>query len=109
MAGSSAPRIRAKPGRPNEGTETASQEKRSNEGKRRGPFDCRRAMHADRRDVRERKYKPPTAPGRFVFALSYIAAGRLRRPIERRPNFVIFVSFYVAGCCQAPSPACASS
>jgi len=38
---------------------------------------------------------------------SYIAAGRLRRPIERPPTFVIFVafvSFYVAGRCQAPSP-----
>jgi len=54
-------------------------------------------MHADSRDVRERKYKPPTAPERFVFALSYIVAGRLRRPIEQPPGlygsswpFVVF-------------------
>jgi len=48
--------------------------------------------------VRERTYKPLTAPERFVCALAYIAAGRLRRPIERPPNialFVIFVSFVV--------------
>jgi len=53
----------------------------------------RRAKHADSRDVRERKYKPLTAPERFVFAFSYIAAGRLRRPIQRPPNFVVFVIF----------------
>src|SRR5688572_12411591 len=53
----------------------------------------RRAMHADSRDVRERKYKPLWRRRRLVFALSYIAAGRLRRPIERPPNLVIFVVF----------------
>ena len=59
----------------------------------------RRAKHADSRDVRERKYKPLTAPERFVFAFSYIPAGRLRRPIKRPPNVaisvivVMFVSF----------------
>ena len=43
----------------------------------------RRATRADSSDVRRGKYKPLTAPARFVFALSDIAARRLRRPIER--------------------------
>jgi hypothetical protein len=57
----------------------------------------RRAKHADRRDARERKYKPPIAPERFVFAFSYIAAGP---PLGGPSNglatfafFVVFVSF----------------
>jgi hypothetical protein len=33
------------------------------------------------------------APERFVFAFSYIAAGRLRRPNRRASNFVIFARF----------------
>ena len=55
----------------------------------------RRAEHADSRDVRERKYKPPIAPERFVFALSYIVAGRLGGPSNGLVTFVFFVTLVV--------------
>src|SRR5688572_18735366 len=49
-------------------------------------------MHADSRDVSGCRYKPLPAPVRFVSAPSHIAAGRLRRPIERPPIFAVCVS-----------------
>ena len=58
----------------------------------------RRAQHADSRDVRGRRYKPQQAPDRCVYLSPYIAAGRLRRPIEQPPAFTAswrFVAFLI--------------
>jgi len=43
----------------------------------------------------ERKDKPPAPSMRFVFASSYIVAGRLGRPIERPSFFATFAAAFV--------------
>jgi hypothetical protein len=56
------------------------------------PFDSSACEARHACDVRKCKDKPLTKPVRFVFAFSYIAAGRLWRPIERPHFFVSFVA-----------------
>src|SRR5688572_17303683 len=65
----------------------------------------RRASRADSSGEQRRKYKPHRRRQRLVFAPSFIAAGRLRRPDERPylfVAFVIFVAFVVKSPKQVP-------
>ena len=75
---------------------TVSQEKRRNGGKtERQPFDRRRAKHADA-VMEERANASHGGAVRLARICAFFHHGsRLRRPIERPPNLVIFVTFVV--------------